>query len=370
MSDPALALIPVPDGTGTGANTRTLEDELLDRAARDDYDQWLSGTLAAGGCIRPIRLRGTLRDIDPDTGEILSHPRHPRQPGPGDLPAVRGPPRLGLPALRRDLPGRHLPAHPRRARRRQRRPGISRHPPVRVRHLHRPLLRSRPHPRRNPRWQGGPVQAPAQGQHLPARPEDLLRQAAQRGRLRSRAAAVPGLLRLPRRRSLERPRRRAVAPHHHHRTQATGQARQPPRRPGPAVVRQGGRVPAPRTDPLPRHLPARRHRPPPPRADHTAAPGDYPGRAGRLDPPGHFRRLVRHRHPSGQAARLGHPAGATRSTRASSRSPPLAASPTPSWRRTWPSTPPRAPSPRASRRAGSPPTMCRSTPAPALTTGG
>jgi hypothetical protein len=72
--DPALALIPVPDvtGTGTGASTRTLEDELLDRAARDDYDQWLSGTLAAGGCIRPIRLRGTIRDIDPDTGEILS----------------------------------------------------------------------------------------------------------------------------------------------------------------------------------------------------------------------------------------------------------------------------------------------------------
>jgi hypothetical protein len=73
MSDPALALIPVPagSGTGTGASTRTLEDELLDRAARDDYDQWLSGALAAGGCIRPIRLRGLIRDIDPDTGEIL-----------------------------------------------------------------------------------------------------------------------------------------------------------------------------------------------------------------------------------------------------------------------------------------------------------
>jgi hypothetical protein len=74
MSDPALALIPVPDGTGTGtgANTRTLEQELLDRAAREDYDQWLSGALAAGGCVQPIRLRGTIRDIDPDTGEIIS----------------------------------------------------------------------------------------------------------------------------------------------------------------------------------------------------------------------------------------------------------------------------------------------------------
>jgi hypothetical protein len=72
MSDPALALIPVPDRTRTGASTRTLEDELLDRAARDDYDQWLSGTLAAGGCVRPIRLRGTVRDIDTGTGEVLS----------------------------------------------------------------------------------------------------------------------------------------------------------------------------------------------------------------------------------------------------------------------------------------------------------
>jgi hypothetical protein len=74
MSDPALALIPVPDGigTGTGASTRTLQAELLDRAARDDYDQWLSGAMAAGGCVRPIRLRGVVRDIDTATGEVLS----------------------------------------------------------------------------------------------------------------------------------------------------------------------------------------------------------------------------------------------------------------------------------------------------------
>jgi hypothetical protein len=73
MSVPALALAPVLiDSTGTGANTRTLEEELLDRAARDDYDQWLSGTMAAGGCVRPIRLRGTMRDIDPATGELLA----------------------------------------------------------------------------------------------------------------------------------------------------------------------------------------------------------------------------------------------------------------------------------------------------------
>jgi hypothetical protein len=74
MNDPELALIPVlaEPGTGTGASIRALEAELLDRAARNDYDQWLSGALAAGGCVRPIRLRGTARDIDTATGEIVS----------------------------------------------------------------------------------------------------------------------------------------------------------------------------------------------------------------------------------------------------------------------------------------------------------
>jgi replication initiator protein RepSA len=73
MSDPALTLAPVLTDLGTGirASTRTLHDELLERAARDDYDQWLTGTLAADGCTRPIRLRGTACDIDPATGEVI-----------------------------------------------------------------------------------------------------------------------------------------------------------------------------------------------------------------------------------------------------------------------------------------------------------
>ena len=73
MSAPALALAPVlvDDHTGTGASARTLDAELLERATRHDYHQWLSTAMAAGGCVRPIRLRGTIRDIDPDTGEIL-----------------------------------------------------------------------------------------------------------------------------------------------------------------------------------------------------------------------------------------------------------------------------------------------------------
>ena len=73
MSAPALALAPVliDPGTGAGAGTRTLDAELLERAARDDYQQWLGTALAAGGCVRPIRLRGTVRDIDAATGEVI-----------------------------------------------------------------------------------------------------------------------------------------------------------------------------------------------------------------------------------------------------------------------------------------------------------
>ena len=71
MTVPALALTPVLIDTGARASTRTLDGELLDRAARPDYHQWLAGTAAAGGCTRPIRLHGTIRDIHPGTGEIL-----------------------------------------------------------------------------------------------------------------------------------------------------------------------------------------------------------------------------------------------------------------------------------------------------------
>jgi Replication initiator protein, pSAM2 len=73
MSIPALALAPVlvEDRTGARAGTRTIDAELLDRATRNDYGRWLATALAAGGCVRPIRLRGIVRDIDPATGEII-----------------------------------------------------------------------------------------------------------------------------------------------------------------------------------------------------------------------------------------------------------------------------------------------------------
>jgi hypothetical protein len=72
VSTPALALAPaLIDGAGAKAGARGLDAELLARATRDDYPHWLAGVMAAGECVRPIRLRGTIRDIDSATGEIL-----------------------------------------------------------------------------------------------------------------------------------------------------------------------------------------------------------------------------------------------------------------------------------------------------------
>ncbi len=71
MTVPSLALAPVLIDTGAGASTRTLNTELLERAASPDYYPWLAIATAANGCVRPIRLRGTIRDLDPATGEVL-----------------------------------------------------------------------------------------------------------------------------------------------------------------------------------------------------------------------------------------------------------------------------------------------------------
>jgi len=82
VSSPALdlPLALVDDWLKPEASTRSLDAELLERATRDDYQYWLSTALAAGGCVRPVRLSGTIRDIDTATGEIL------RDLDTGDLP--------------------------------------------------------------------------------------------------------------------------------------------------------------------------------------------------------------------------------------------------------------------------------------------
>jgi len=69
---------------------------------------------------------------------------------------LQDPPRFPVPALRRGLPGQHLPAHPRRAKRRQGNPRHRRHPSVRLRHTHRTLIRPCSRPPRE-RWPGPEV---------------------------------------------------------------------------------------------------------------------------------------------------------------------------------------------------------------------
>ena len=244
--------------------------------------------LAAGGCVRPIRLRGTIRDIDAATGEVSATWTPTTCPTRRSTsPAGTGAPRSAR--LRRDLPRRHLPAHPRRAGRRQRRPRIGRHPPVRVRHLHRPLLRPRPHPRRHRRWKVARCRPGARPSYCPHGRRLSCGQRHKETDACLGRPLCPDCYDYSRRRRLERPRARAVAAHRHRHPPPPRPARQDPRRPGPAVLRQGRRVPAPRPDPLPRHLPPRRPRPDPPRADHPAPPGVYRRPAGRRHPPGRER---------------------------------------------------------------------------------
>jgi replication initiator protein RepSA len=211
----------------------------LARAARDDYPAWLAQAGATGGCSRPVRLHGQVRHIDPATGEILRTLSTADAPD-GDLHRVRGPPRLGLPGLRRDLPGRHLPADPRRTGGRQGRAGIGRGPPVRVRHLYRALLRPRARPHHRPRRAGTALPTPSQTHRVPARPVPVLPSPPQRDRHLPGPATLPGLLRLRRRRRLERARARTVAAHHHRAAPPPGQARPRSRHQGQTLVCQGG----------------------------------------------------------------------------------------------------------------------------------
>jgi hypothetical protein len=67
----ALASAQVDDRPGTRENGRSLSIELLQRATCEGYDRWLTTALAAGGCVRPVRLRGTVRNDDSVTGEVL-----------------------------------------------------------------------------------------------------------------------------------------------------------------------------------------------------------------------------------------------------------------------------------------------------------
>jgi len=107
-----------------------------------------AGTIRhAGGCLQPVLLRGRVDHIDGPTGELIHRYTTVHEPG-GLLPVACKTPGLPLRALRRGLPGRHLPAHPGRTDRRQGRSRRSRRPSMRVRHPHRAAVRPRPRPAR------------------------------------------------------------------------------------------------------------------------------------------------------------------------------------------------------------------------------
>jgi hypothetical protein len=73
MSTGAAGLAVVPEPTsGTAASIAPLStrEQIFARAARPDFDEWISQVELVGGCTRPVRLRGQLADVDTTTGEV------------------------------------------------------------------------------------------------------------------------------------------------------------------------------------------------------------------------------------------------------------------------------------------------------------
>jgi hypothetical protein len=68
--------------------TTSLHGELLNRAARDDYQQWLTSVAPAARWVRLILLGGRMHEVDAATGEILST-LDPVTARPGDLHSLR-----------------------------------------------------------------------------------------------------------------------------------------------------------------------------------------------------------------------------------------------------------------------------------------
>jgi hypothetical protein len=69
----ALAAAPEPPSSGSAANLAPLStrEQIYARAARPDFDEWISQVEPVGGCTRPVRLRGQLVDVDTTTGEVI-----------------------------------------------------------------------------------------------------------------------------------------------------------------------------------------------------------------------------------------------------------------------------------------------------------
>ena len=135
----------------------------------DAYDRWLDHIWPAAGCTHPIRLGGQIHRIDPATGEILTTTPTSALPDGVIYKACGNRRTSACPSCaetyRRDafqllraglIGGKGVPEHVCRS-------------PGRVRHLHRPLLRPRPHPPR-PGCTPAPAKPTAPANRSPATP--------------------------------------------------------------------------------------------------------------------------------------------------------------------------------------------------------
>ncbi len=203
MTAATVPLIPgPPDGPGM---TESADDDDLTLTWAELTDE-IRQTQRTGQCARPVRLQGRIDAIDLATGELRPVYDSGTEPGGAAADRLRQPPRIRLPALLPRLQARRPAARPRRPVRRQGHPRDCRRAPVRVRHAHRPLVRA------------GPLPADARQDRaaLPTPPRPQARAAARtaatsparvrtrRERPAARPAAVPGLLRLPGRRAVQR----------------------------------------------------------------------------------------------------------------------------------------------------------------------
>ena len=161
--------------------------ELVERAGAPGLRAPSRRSCARSGyCARPVRLRGTDRDLRRAraAARVVDGHRARRHAAQG----VRQPPRGRLPAVRRALPPGRLPPDRRRPARRQGRPRHGRRAPGGVRHADRAELRARAHARARTGRAAAALPAAPRRPGLPARRAALLRRACTTRTIRASAS--------------------------------------------------------------------------------------------------------------------------------------------------------------------------------------
>ena len=203
----------------------------LARAARDDYPAWLAQATATGGCSRPVRLRGQVHHIDSATGEILRIVSTADAPDGGIYTACGDRRASVCPACAETYrPDAYQLIRAGIAGGKGKCP-ISGGASVRVRHLHRALVRSGARPAHQPGRAGPALPTPPQPQYCPHGPDLRCPPPPQR-REPASASRCARTATTTRRRRLERTRARTVAAHHDRPAAPPGPDRPAPRHPG------------------------------------------------------------------------------------------------------------------------------------------